>query len=246
MVKLFHHIGKYFLLLSQIFTRPEKPSMYRKEIFRQMNDIGVGSFIIIALVATFIGAVTAIQFIYQLEDSFLPLYWIGYIVRDAMIIELAPTISCLILAGKVGSNVASEIGGMRMKEQIDALDVMGVNTPAYLIRPKIIAAVIMIPCLIIFAAFLGVTGGYFASTSTGILTPQDYSYGVKIFFKEYFVFMMMVKSFVFAFLIVTISAYQGYYVKGGAIELGAASTRAVVMSNIAILLADYVIAAILT
>lgn len=245
-MKPLFHFGRYLMLMQSMFAKPEKLSMYWKETARQMNDIGVGSLIIVGLVAVFIGAVTAVQFAYQLGDTTIPKYYIGYIVRDIMIIELAPTFSCLALAGKVGSNMAAELGGMRQKEQIDALEVMGVDTPAYLIFPKIIAAMVVIPMLVIFAAALGMLGGYLACSFGGLLSDAEFMQGLRSFFVPYNVMMMLVKSIVFAYLLTSISCYQGFYVQGGSIELGKASTAAVVISNIMILLADYVIALLLT
>lgn len=246
-MKYIEDFGNYVLLLkSALFARPEKFSMYGKEIMRQMYDIGVGSLVIVAIISAFMGAVTAIQFAYQLDSGFIPMYYVGYIVRDTMIIELAPTITCLVLAGKVGSNMAAEIGGMRQKEQIDALEIMGVNTASYLIMPKIIAALFVIPLLVILSAFLGIIGGYVAATGTGYITGGQYETGLLAFYEPYFVFMMIVKSIVFAFILTSVSCYQGYYVKGGSIELGKASTQAVVLSDILILCADYVVAMILT
>lgn len=245
-VRTLEDLGKYVNLLLSMFSRPEKLSMYWKEMLRQMDDIGIGSIIIVAIISIFIGAVTATQFSYQLADSFIPFWYIGYIVRDIMIIELAPTISCLVLAGKVGSNMAAEIGGMRQKEQIDALEIMGVNTTSYLIAPKILAALFVIPFLIIFAAFLGIVGGYIVSNFSPYLTPTDYVYGLRQFFIPYNVTLMMIKSLVFAFILTSVSCYHGYFVKGGSIELGNASTQAVVMSNILILLADFMIASLFT
>lgn len=242
----FYHFGKYIQMLRQMFARPEKLSMYWKETLRQMNDIGVGSLIIVALIALFIGAVSAVQFAYQLGDSFVPEYYIGYIVRDLTIIELAPTITCLVLAGKVGSNIAAELGGMRQKEQIDALEIMGVNTAGYLIAPRIIAALFVIPLLVAIAAFVSITGGYLASVPTGMVSGLEYTKGLRSFFVEYNVFMMFVKGTVFAFILTSVSCYMGYYVKGGSIELGQASTQAVVYSDILILISDYVIALVLT
>ena len=220
--------------------------MYWKETMRQMNDIGVGSVIIVGIISVFIGAVTAVQFAYQLQDSFVPRYYIGYIVRDSTIIELAPTISCLVLAGKVGSNIAAEIGGMRQKEHIDAMEIMGVNTANYLILPKVVAAIFVVPLLVCMAAMVSIVGGYLASVPAGLITDAEYVQGVRSFFEPYYVFMMFVKSVVFAFILTTVSAYQGYYVEGGSIELGRASTQAVVYSDILILLSDYVIALVLT
>ncbi|WP_442985432.1 MlaE family ABC transporter permease [Saprospira sp. CCB-QB6] len=243
---MFYHLGRYFILMKSMFAKPERFSMYWKATARQMNDIGVGSLIIVGLVSVFIGAVTAVQFAYQLQASSIPPYYVGYIVRDIMIIELAPTFSCLALAGKVGSNIAAEIGGMRQKEQIDALEVMGVDTAAYLVAPKIIAAVVVIPMLVILSAFMGMAGGYLACVIGQLVTVSEFMQGLRSFFIPYNVFMMEVKAFVFAFLLTSISCYQGYFVKGGSIELGKASTSAVVISNIMILLADYVIALLMT
>ncbi|HOY17399.1 MAG TPA: ABC transporter permease [Haliscomenobacter sp.] len=234
------------MMMGTALARPERTYMYYRETTRQMNDIGVGSLVIVILISLFIGAVTAVQFSYQLDGTLVPLYYIGYIVRDSTIIELAPTITCLVLAGKVGSNMSSEIGGMRQKEHIDAMEIMGVNTAGYLVLPKIIAALVVIPLLVAIAAFVSIVGGYLAMVLTGSLSDNDYIMGVRSFFQEYNVFMMFVKAVVFAFILTSVSCYQGYYVKGGSIELGKASTNAVVFSDILILLADYLIASVLT
>lgn len=220
--------------------------MYYKETVRQMDAIGVGSLFIVLLISVFIGMVTAVQFADQLGDSFIPSYYIGYIVRDITIIEMAPTITCLVLAGKVGSNLAAEIGGMRQKEHIDAMEIMGVNTAAYLIMPKIIAAVIMIPLLVAVSAFVSIIGGYLATVLPGSLSHTEYVLGLRSFFEPSYVRIMFVKACVFAFLLTSISCYYGYYVKGGSIELGEASTSAVVVSNVLILLFDFIIALLLT
>ena len=240
------HLGRYIAMMVQAISRPEKWSMYWKETLRQMNDIGIGSIVIVGLISIFIGAVTAIQFAYQLDGTLVPDYYLGYIVRDISIIELSPMLTCLVLAGKVGSNMAAEIGGMRQKEHIDAMEIMGVNTAAYLITPKLVAAIVVIPMLVTVAAFVSIVGGYVASVPTGQLADMEYIRGLRSFFVPFNVFMMYVKSTVFAYILTTVSCYQGYYVEGGSIELGAASTRAVVYSNILILIADYVLAVILT
>ncbi len=221
--------------------------MYWKETLRQIDQIGVGSLIIIAVVSIFIGAVSAVQFAYQISGAALPIpmSFTGYVVRESMILELAPTISCLLLAGKVGSNIASELGTMRISEQIDALEIMGVNTSSYLIGPKISAAFFIIPFLVIIAAALGIGGGLMAGVASGILSPGEYYEGLTRGFDSYTVVIMLVKAVIFAFILTSIACYQGYYVKGGALEIGAASTRAVVLADIVILLADYLIAAIL-
>lgn len=245
-LRFFYHFGRYLTMLRTAIARPEKFRMYWNETMRQMNDIGIGSFVIIALISVFIGAVSAVQFAYQLNGQLVPRYYIGYIVRDLCIIELSPTVSCLVLAGKVGSNMAAEIGGMRQKEHIDAMEVMGVNTASFLITPKVLAAIVVIPLLVALSAFIGIGGGYLASVPTELLSHGDYVRGLRSFFVPYNVFMMFVKAFVYAFLLTSISCYQGYFVKGGSIELGQASTNAVVYSDIAILLADYIITILLT
>jgi phospholipid/cholesterol/gamma-HCH transport system permease protein len=241
-----YHFGRYLLLLRSVFSRPEKSSMYWKETFRQMDDIGIGSLIIVALISVFMGAVAAVQFAYQLDGTLVPRYYIGYIVRDLAIIESAPTITCLVLAGKVGSNMAAELGGMRQKEHIDAMEIMGVNTAAYLILPKIIASMFVIPLLVTLSAYIAIVGGYIATVPVGSISSDEYLRGLRAFFQPHNVTMMYVKAVVFAFILTTVSCFQGYYVKNGSIELGRASTNAVVFSNILILLADYMIAVLLT
>ena len=220
--------------------------MYWRETVRQMNSIGIGSLVIIAIISIFIGAVTAVQFSYQMGDSLIPRYYIGYIVRDMTIIELAPTFSCMVLAGKVGSSLASEIGGMRQKEHIDAMEIMGVNTAAFLVQPKILAALTIIPMLVCIGAFISICGGYIASVPFGRFSHEEYEQGLRSFFIPYNITMMFVKALTFSFILTTVSCYQGYFVKGGSIELGHASTQAVVYSNILILLSDYVIAMLMT
>ena len=239
------HILKYFSMLSSLFTKPEKYSMYTKEVVRQMNNIGVGSLVIVGVISIFVDAVTAIQFAYQMEGSFLPTYMLGFIVRDGMIIELAPTLSCLVLAGKVGSNIASELGTMRITEQIDALEIMGINSANYLISPKLIAAVLIVPPLIIIAAFLGIYGGYLSAQMYGI-PPSLYRYGLLYLFDPFNGVIMIIKAIVFAFLITSVACYEGFYVKGGAIEIAQASTRAVVHGSILVILSDYILAVLLT
>lgn len=232
--------------MGRMISKPERLSMYWKETMRQMNDIGVGSLPIVAMISFFIGAVTAVQTAFQLLGSFIPQYYVGYIVRDTMLLELAPTISCLVLAGKVGSNLASELGTMRISEQIDALEIMGVNTAGYLVMPKVIAALITIPLLVIFSAGLGMLGGYVAVASAPQLEISAYMDGLRAFFTPFYIDIMLWKSVVFAFLLTSISCYMGYFVKGGALDIGKASTRAVVASSVMILIADYILALLLT
>lgn len=235
-------MGRYMMLMRSLFVRPENLSLYTKETFRQMNQIGIGSLGIITIISLFIGAVTAVQFAYQLADSFVPIWWVGFVVRDSMILELAPTISCLLLAGKVGSNIASNLGTMRISEQIDALEIMGVNTSAFLIGPKILAAILIIPMLVILSAFLGILGGLIAGQISGYMSVDEYVMGLQDAFVPFNVFVMLMKAVAFSFLLTSISCYQGFYASGGALEIGNASTRAVVISSISIIVADYLIA----
>lgn len=245
-LKFLEHFGRYIIWLRQVFSRPENMRMYWNETMRQMNEIGIGSLIIVFLISVFMGAVMAVQISYQLGGQLIPRYYIGYLVRDITIIEMAPTITCLVLAGKVGSNMAAEIGGMRQKEHIDAMEIMGVNTAAYLVMPKIIASVCVVPLLVAVAAAVSMGGAYIASVPTGLFTIAEYVQGMRAYFVPYNVFMMFVKAVVFSIILSSISCYKGYFVKGGSIELGKASTQAVVYSNIVILLADYIIAIVLT
>lgn len=242
---IFQPLGKYILLLKAVFRKPEKWNIYRKEIFHEMNSIGVGSFGIIAIISVFLGMVTTVQTAFQLVSDLIPKSIIGSIVRDSTILELSPTISAIVLAGKVGSSISSQIGTMRVTEQIDALEIMGINSPGYLILPKIIGAVTMIPLLVIISVGLSIFGGYLAGTLSGAVTANDYIAGLTDAFIPFTITVCMVKSIVFAFIITTVSAYQGFYTKGGALEVGISSTRAVVVSCIMILFSDYVIAQLL-
>lgn len=246
MKKLFEAFGDYLILMRGSVAKPEKTEMYWKETFRQMYDIGIGSLSIIAIIATFIGAVTAVQFSYQLRSfSLVPMWWMGSIVRKSMILELAPTISALLLAGKVGSNIASELGSMRISEQIDAYEIMGVNTKAYLVGPKVMGSLIVIPMLVIIAVFLGIGGGMMAGVLGKFFTPSEYIRGLQDNFDSYDVQVMMIKSFLFAFIISSVSCYKGFTVSGGALEIGKASTQAVVYSSIIIIIVNFLTAFIL-
>lgn len=245
-MKFLEDLGAYLIMLKEMVAKPEKISMYFKEVIRQIDQIGIGSLIIISIVSVFIGAVTSVQFAYQLASMSMPIpmSFIGYVVRETMILELAPTISCLLLAGKVGSNIASELGTMRNSEQIDAMEIMGVNTTSYLILPKVVAGVFIIPFLVIVSAALGIFGGLIAGIGSGMVSYQEYMEGLTRSYDEYGSIIMIIKAIIFGFLITSISCFQGFFVKGGSIEIGQASTRAVVNSSIAILLFDYIIAAL--
>lgn len=245
-MKLFSEIGRFVLMILSLFTKPERFSMYWKETMRQMVNIGIGSLIIVGIVSTFVGGVTAVQFSNQIMGlELIPMWWLGYIVRDSMILELAPTITGLLLAGKIGSNISSELGSMRISEQIDALEIMGVNTPAYLIGPKIIAGIFVMPILVTIAVALGIFGGGMAGVLGHYYSAQEYMRGNQDMFVPRFAYIMLFKASVFGFIISSVSAYYGYNVKGGALAIGEASTKSVVNSCILIIIANFIIASLL-
>jgi len=241
----FTEFGRYLLMLKDMFSKPENAKMYWKEFMHQCSEIGIGSLGIVVIISVFMGAVSTLQTAYQLVSPFIPISTIAQIVRDTVILEFAPTLVCIVLAGVVGSKIASELGNMRVSEQIDALEIMGINTKTYLVLPKIIAALVVIPMLVIISAVLGIWGGRVAGTMTGIISPSTFDKGLLQYFQPYNVFFAMMKAYTFAFLISSIPAYYGYYVKGGALEIGRASTKSVVVSCVMILFADYVLAAVL-
>lgn len=238
-------IGKYILMIKGMFTKPENWKMYWKEFMHQCSEIGIGSLGIVAIISFFIGAVSTIQTAYQLVSPLIPLSTISQIVRDTVILEFAPTLVSIVLAGVVGSKIAGELGNMRVSEQIDALEIMGINTKAYLVLPKILAAIVVIPMLIVIAMILGIWGGRIAGSVSGILSGDTFDKGLREGFNAYNVFFSLVKAYTFAYLISSIPAYYGYNVQGGALEIGRASTKAVVVSCIMILIADYVLSALL-
>ncbi len=240
-----HSLGKYLIFLKSLFVRRESFSTYLSLTLEECIKIGYNSVSIVAIVSTFMGAVTTLQTAYNLVSPLIPDYIISLVVRDMTILELSPTIISIVLAGKVGSNIAGELGTMRITEQIDALEVMGINSSSYLVFPKIIASLIMYPMLVIFSGFLSIYGGYLISLVTGVVSGYDYIYGLRYEFIEFNVTFAIIKGLVFSFLIASISAYKGYFTEGGALEVGRASTSAVTNSCIAILCADYVLAKLL-
>jgi phospholipid/cholesterol/gamma-HCH transport system permease protein len=242
---IFSDIGRFLLMLKGMFSKPENWKMYWKEFMHQCNDIGIGSLGIVALISVFMGAVSTVQTAYQLVSNLIPKSTIAQIVRDTVILEFAPTLVCIVLAGVVGSKIAGELGNMRVSEQIDALEIMGVNTKAYLRMPKIVAAIVVIPCLVILAMVLGIWGGRLAGEMTGIISTTVYDRGLNESFWAYNVTFALIKAYTFAFILASIPSYFGYYVKGGALEIGRASTKAVVVTCILILFADYLLAALL-
>ncbi len=238
-------LGKYFIFLGSLFVNRESFKTYFKLTMDECVNIGINSIFLVSLVSFFIGAVTTIQTAYNLVSPLIPNYVISLVVRDMTILELAPTIIAIIYAGKVGSSLASGLGTMRISEQIDALEVMGINSTSYLVLPKIIASFMMFPMLVILAGLLSILGGYLAGIFTGVITEYEYIYGIRFDFNEYTVTFALIKSFVFAFLVASISSYKGFYIRGGALEVGQASTAAVTQSVIAILTADYLLAQLL-
>jgi len=238
-------LGRFLLFLNTLIRRGESFRILSNRTMDEAIIIGINSVFIVAIVSTFIGAVTCVQISYNLTNALIPRSTIGFMVREMTILELAPTITSIVLAGKVGSNIAGGLGTMRITEQIDALEVMGINSASYLVLPKIVAALLMFPLLVILAMTLSIAGGYIAGTLSGALSAQEYIEGLRSEFIPYNIVFALIKSFVFAFLISSISSFLGYNTKGGALEVGAASTNAVTNSIIAVLIADYVCAGIL-
>ena len=235
-MKLFYHIGRYFILLVKVFSRPEKTKVLLRSVVNEIVNLGINSLGIVIIISVFMGAVITLQTAYNIENPLIPTYLVGLTARDSMILEFSSTIVGLILAGKVGSNIASEIGTMRITEQIDALEIMGVNSANHLILPKIIAAVFINPFLTVISIFVGIVGGYLASVFTGAVTPDNYLYGIHYYFIPFYITYTLVKTVFFAFIITSVPAYHGYYSSGGALEVGRSSTMAVVYSSVLILL----------
>lgn len=244
MTPLFH-LGRYYLLIRRAFRKPEKIKIYRKQLFLEIYSLGFNSLGIVSIISLFMGAVITIQAAYNLQGPLIPLYAVGLTARDSIVLEFAPTIISLILAGKVGSNIASEIGTMRVTEQIDALEIMGVNSAGFLIMPKIIASILINPLLVIYSMFLGIFGGYLFGVLTGSVTPYQYIYGIQWDFKPFYVTYALIKTLFFAFSIASVSAYEGYYTSGGALEVGRSSTKAVVYSSVFILLLNFLLTQII-
>ncbi len=244
-LNLLFHTGHYFQLLGEVFSKPERFSLYWKRTVEEIDLLGVKSLGIVALLSVFMGAVITIQTKTNIDSAWIPQYVVGFTARQSTILEFSPTIISLILAGKVGSNIAAEIGSMRVKEQIDALDIMGVNSAGYLILPKVAAAIIINPFLVIISMFLSIFGGWLVGTGTGIISTSAYVQGIQWDFDPYIIQYALIKTVVFAIIITTISAYQGYYTKGGTREVGISSTRAVVYSDVVILIMNYLLTQLL-
>lgn len=238
-------VGKYLMLMGRTFSRPERMRMYFKQYINEMVQLGVNSIGIVLLISFFIGAVITIQIKLNIETPWMPRFVVGYTTREIMLLEFSSSIMCLILAGKVGSNIASEIGTMRVTQQIDALEIMGVNSASYLILPKISALMTMIPFLVIFSIAAGIIGAFCTCWFAGMMNAEDLEYGLQYCFQEWFIWCSFIKSLFFAFIISSVSAYFGYTVEGGSIAVGKASTDSVVMSSVLILFSDLVLTKLL-
>ena len=241
----FFHIGRYFLLLKRIFAKPEKHRMYFRQLFHEIDTLGVNSVGIVIIISIFIGGIMTIQFAYSMENPLYPSTLVGLGTRDTLILEFSSTMLALIMAGKIGSNITSEIGTMRVTEQIDSLEIMGVNSASYLILPKIIAVVFVFPFLYILSVFFGLFGGMVTGPLVGVITVPEYLEGIRWLFYPYYVTFSIIKMFVFGFLVASVPAYFGYHVQGGALEVGKASTSAVVNTNILILFFDLILTRLL-
>jgi phospholipid/cholesterol/gamma-HCH transport system permease protein len=238
-VNYIEHIGKYFMMLVQVFKKPQRTRVFYEALFKEIEELGLKSLGIIMFISFFIGGVIALQTALNLDSPFIPDSLIGFAAKRSIILEFAPTFCSIILAGKVGSYITSSIGAMRVTEQIDALEVMGINSLNYLVLPKVLATVFFYPFLIVLAMVLGIFGGWLTGVFSGLFSGVDYVTGLQTDFKPFLLVYSMIKTLLFAFLIATVPSYHGYYVKGGSIAVGKASTKAVVWTTILIVIANY-------
>lgn len=237
----FEKLGQYVLLMRKVFTVPQKWNVFFRQLSKEISKLGVDSIGIVIIISFFIGAVIVIQIALNISSPLLPRYTVGYTSREIILLEFSSTIMCLILAGKVGSNISSEIGTMRVTEQIDALEIMGVNSANYLILPKTIGLMMFVPVLVVLSMFFGIIGGFGVCYFTHAVPVSDFEFGLQSFFKEFYIWYAIIKTVFFAFLISSIAAYYGYFTKGGSLDVGKASTNAVVITSILILISDLII-----
>jgi phospholipid/cholesterol/gamma-HCH transport system permease protein len=228
-------------MLKQVFKKPQKGKVFYEALFREIEELGLKSLGIIMFISFFIGGVIALQTALNLDGAFIPQSLIGFAAKRSIILEFAPTFCSIILAGKVGSYITSSIGTMKVSEQIDALDVMGINSLNYLVLPKVIATVFFYPFLIVLGMFMGIFGGWLAGVFSGLFSGVDYIEGLRTDFKSFYIVYAIIKTLVFAFLISTVPSYHGYYVKGGSLAVGKASTQSVVWTTILIVIANYLL-----
>jgi phospholipid/cholesterol/gamma-HCH transport system permease protein len=245
MLKFLEQLGRYFLMLNKVFSKPKNPVIYYKQTISEIKNLGFNSIGIVAIISFFMGAVVTLQSAYNTESPVYPTYFVGLACRDSILLEFSSTITALILAGKVGSNIASEIGTMRITEQIDALEIMGINSASYIILPKIVATLLFNPVLTLISIIVGITGGWFAGIFSGVVTSENFIYGIQYAFIPYYIVYSLIKTLFFAFIITSVSAFQGYYVYGGSLEVGRASTKAVVYSDLLILLFNVILTQLL-
>ncbi|HNW90688.1 MAG TPA: ABC transporter permease [Bacteroidales bacterium] len=241
MKKALTTIGKYVMLMKKVLEKPERGPVFRNQIMTEIDNLGIDSLGIVAIISVFMGAVVAIQTGYNTTSAWIPEYTVGFTTRESIILEFSNTIICLILAGKVGSRIASEIGTMRVTEQIDAIEVMGINSANFLILPKIVAGVLIFPVLVVISMFLGILGGWFAAAWMNVVTVSAYYDGITLDLIPFEIFYSIVKTIAFSLIITSVSGFYGFYAYGGALEVGRASTKAVVMSSILIILFNLVI-----
>ncbi|VAW24868.1 Phospholipid ABC transporter permease protein MlaE [hydrothermal vent metagenome] len=244
-MKFLYNIGRYFAMLGKVFSKPEKTRLYIRQLFYEIESLGIDSVGIIIVLSLFVGGIMTIQYAYSMSNPIYPVELIGLGTRDTLLLEFSSTIMALIMAGKIGSNITSEIGSMKVTEQIDSLEIMGVNSASYLILPKIIAVVFIFPFLYVLSVFFGLIGGLITGPAVGVITMPDYLSGIIWLFEPYYVTFSIIKSLFFGFIIASVPAYFGYYVQGGALEVGKASTKAVVNTNILILLTDLILTRLL-
>jgi len=240
-MRFFHYIGSYYLFLRRVFSRPQNSRMFMKQLMRDIMSLGMDSIMIVAVISLFLGAVITIQSAYNTDKPYIPTYLVGWVARDSIFLEFSSTVIALVLAGKVGSHISSEIGTMRVTEQIDAMEIMGINSASYIVLPKVVASLFFNPLLTILSMIIGMTGGYLAVIFTHIIPTESYLYGLQYSFNPFYVAFALIKCVFFTFAITTIAAFLGYHVKGGALEVGKSSTRTVVISSICVLLLDLVI-----
>lgn len=244
-MKIFNEIGSYFLLMSRVFSKPEKHRIYWRQLLLEIEKLGIQSLGIVAIISVFMGGIITLQLSYNMSNPLMPSYLIGLGNRDTLILEFSCTVLSLMLAGKVGSHIASEIGSMRVTEQIDSLELMGVNSASFLIFPKVVAVVFMSPILFIMSVFCGIVGGLIAGPVSGIVTVAQYMTGIRTMFVPFYITFSILKTLVFGYLIATVPAFYGFYVQGGALEVGRASTRSVVSTSILILFFDLILTQLL-
>lgn len=237
--------GRYCQFMTHVFRKPMRWGVFFKQLVFEINKLGVDSIPLVIIISIFIGAVICIQMTLNIVSPLLPSYSTGLATREILLLEFSSSIMSLILAGKVGSNIASEIGTMRVTEQIDAMEIMGINSASHIVLPKIIGFVLFVPVLCVLSMFMGLVGGALVAEFTSMLSISTYIYGIQSFFNEWYVWYGIIKTLFFAFIIASVAAYYGYYVKGGSLEVGHASTRAVVSSSILILLADIILTKLL-